>query len=137
VQYLAVRYTQRLADEGAVTSVGSRGDSFDNALAEAVNGLYKAELIGPRGPWRTAAQVELATLAWVGWWNQRRLHGTLDHIPLQNTRPCTTVSSNSPRRSRKHQPVQASIKPRAVHCFLRGHSRRTRPTGVTGLGRVR
>ncbi len=81
VQYLAVRYTQRLADEGAVTSVGSRGDSYDNALAEAVNGLYKAELIGPRGPWRTASQVELATLAWVQWWNQRRLHGAINHIP--------------------------------------------------------
>jgi putative transposase len=81
VQYLSVRYTQRLADEGAVASVGSRGDSFDNALAEAVNSLYKAELIGPRGPWRTAEQVELATLAWVQWWNQRRLHGALDHLP--------------------------------------------------------
>ncbi len=80
-QYLSVRYTQRLADQGAVASVGSRGDSFDNALAEAVNGLYKAELIGPHGPWRTATQVELATLAWVEWWNQRRLHGALDHIP--------------------------------------------------------
>jgi len=81
VQYLSVRYTQRLADEGAVTSVGSRGDSYDNALAEAVNALYKAELIGPRGPWRTASQVELATLEWVTWWNQRRLHGALDHTP--------------------------------------------------------
>jgi putative transposase len=81
VQYLSVRYTQRLADQGAVASVGSRGDSFDNALAEAVNGLYKAELIGRHGPWRTAEQVELATLAWVQWWNQRRLHGALDHIP--------------------------------------------------------
>jgi putative transposase len=80
-QYLGVRYTQRLADEGAVASVGSKGDSYDNALAEAVNSLYKAELIGPRGPWRTAEQVELATLAWVQWWNQRRLHGALDHIP--------------------------------------------------------
>jgi putative transposase len=80
-QYLSVRYTQRLADQGAVASVGSRGDSYDNALAEAVNGLYKAELIGPRGPWRTAAQVELATLDWVQWWNTRRLHGALDHIP--------------------------------------------------------
>jgi putative transposase len=80
-QYLAIRYTQRLADQGAVTSVGSRGDSYDNALAEAVNSLYKAELIGRHGPWRTASQVELATLEWVGWWNQRRLHGALDHIP--------------------------------------------------------
>jgi putative transposase len=81
VQYLSVRYTQRLADQGAVASVGSRGDSYDNALAEAVNGLYKAELIGPRGPWRTAERVELATLEWVGWWHQRRLHGALDHLP--------------------------------------------------------
>jgi putative transposase len=80
-QYLSVRYTQRLADQGAVASVGSRRDSYDNALAEAVNGLYKAELVGPRGPWRTADQVELATLGWVQWWNQRRLHGALDHIP--------------------------------------------------------
>jgi len=81
VQYLSVRYTQRLADEGAVASVGSRGDSFDNALAEAINGLYKAELIRRQGPWRTADQVELATLEWVQWWNQQRLHGALDHIP--------------------------------------------------------
>lgn len=80
-QYLAIRYTQRLAEEGAVASVGSKGDSYDNALAEAVNGLYKAELIGPRGPWRTAEQVELATLAWVQWWNQRRLHGAIGDIP--------------------------------------------------------
>jgi len=81
VQYLAIRYTQRLADEGAVASVGSKGDSFDNALAEAVNGLYKTELIRHRGPWRTAEQVELATLEWVQWWNQRRLHGAIGHIP--------------------------------------------------------
>jgi putative transposase len=81
VQYLSVRYTQRLADQGAVASVGSRGDSFDNALAEAVNGLYKAELIGRQGPWRGAEQVELATLAWVQWWNQRRLHGAIGDIP--------------------------------------------------------
>jgi putative transposase len=88
VQYLSVRSTQRLADEGAVGSVGSRGDSFDNALAEAVNGLYKAELIGPRGPWRTAEQVELATLAWVGWWNQQRLHGAINDIPPAEHEAC-------------------------------------------------
>jgi putative transposase len=81
VQYLAIRSTQRLAAEGAVASVGSRGDSYDNALAEAVNGLYKAELISRRGPWRGAEQVELATLEWVTWWNQRRLHGALGDIP--------------------------------------------------------
>jgi putative transposase len=79
-QYLAIRYTQRLAEEGAVASVGSRGDSYDNALAEAVNGLYKAELIRRRGPWRGAEQVELATLEWVTWWNQRRLHGAIGDI---------------------------------------------------------
>ncbi len=81
VQYLSVRYTERLAAEGAVASVGSKGDSFDNALAEAVNGLYKTELIHRQGPWRTAGQVELATLEWVAWWNQRRLHGAIGDIP--------------------------------------------------------
>jgi putative transposase len=81
VQYLAIRYTERLAEEGAVTSVGSKGDSFDNALAETVNGLYKAELIYRRGPWKTIEHVELATAAWVHWWNQRRLHGACGKIP--------------------------------------------------------
>ncbi len=71
VQYLAIRYTERLAEEGVVTSVGARGDSYDNALAETVNGLYKTELIRAQGPWRTADQVELATAAWVSWWNER------------------------------------------------------------------
>ena len=81
VQYLAIRYTERLADAGAVTSVGSKGDSYDNALAETVNGLYKTELIRARGPWRTADQVELATAAWVAWWNAERLHGACGDIP--------------------------------------------------------
>jgi putative transposase len=81
VQYLAIRYTERLADAGAVTSVGSRGDSYDNALAETVNGLYKTELIRRRGPWRTADQVELATAAWVAWWNEQRLHSACGDIP--------------------------------------------------------
>jgi putative transposase len=81
VQYLAIRYTERLAEAGAVASVGSRGDSYDNALAETVNGLFKAELIRRQGPWRTADQVELATLAWVAWWNQRRLHGAIGDVP--------------------------------------------------------
>ena len=80
-QYLAIRYTERLADEGAVTSVGSKGDSYDNALAESVNGLYKTELIRARGPWRTVDQVELATAAWVAWWNAERLHSACGDIP--------------------------------------------------------
>jgi putative transposase len=81
VQYLAIRYTERLAEAGAVGSVGSRGDSYDNALAEAVNGLYKAEVIRNRGPWRSLEQVELATAEWVDWWNQRRLHSALSNMP--------------------------------------------------------
>jgi putative transposase len=81
VQYLSIRYTERLADAGAVCSVGSRGDSYDNALAEAVNGLYKAEVIRKSGPWRTLEQVELATAEWVDWWNQRRLHSAIGDVP--------------------------------------------------------
>jgi putative transposase len=80
-QYLAVRYTERLAEAGAVRSVGSRGDSYDNALAETVVGLYKTELIRRRGPWRTLEHLELATAEWVDWWNQRRLHGAIDNLP--------------------------------------------------------
>jgi putative transposase len=81
VQYLAIRYTERLGEIGAVRSVGSRGDSYDNALAESVHGLYKTELIHRRGPWRSLDQVELATAEWVDWYNWRRLHGALDDIP--------------------------------------------------------
>jgi putative transposase len=80
-QFLSIRYTERLAEEGAVRSVGSRGDSYDNALAETVNGLFKTELIRRRGPWRSLDDVELATLAWVDWYNNRRLHGACGEIP--------------------------------------------------------
>jgi putative transposase len=80
-QYLAIRYTERLEDAGVVNSVGSKGDSYDNALAETVNGLYKAELINRRGPWRSVEQVELETAAWVHWWNAQRLHGACGDIP--------------------------------------------------------
>lgn len=80
-QYLAIRYSERLAEAGAVASVGSKGDSYDNALAETVNGLYKAELIHRQGPWRTVEQVELATARWVAWWNRDRLHGACGDIP--------------------------------------------------------
>ena len=81
MQYLAIRYTERLAEAGAVPSVGSRGDSYDNALAESFNGLYKAELIRHRGPWRGLDDVEYATLEYVDWFNHRRLHGELGMIP--------------------------------------------------------
>jgi putative transposase len=81
VQYLSIVYTERLAEAGAVTSVGSRGDSYDNALAETVIGLYKAELITMQGPWRTIEDVELATLGWVHWWNTARLHSAIGNVP--------------------------------------------------------
>lgn len=77
--YLAMVYTDRILELGAKSSTGSIGDSYDNALAEAVNGLFKTELIRRRGPWRTVEQVELATLEWVWWWNNARLHGELDY----------------------------------------------------------
>jgi putative transposase len=80
-QYLALRYTERVAELGARVSVGSVGDSYDNALAESVNGLYKAELIHRAGPWRSVAQVELATARWVHWWNEQRLHSALGYVP--------------------------------------------------------
>ena len=72
-QYLSIRYTERLAEAGAVTSVGSRGDSYDNALAETIIGLYKTELVRRRGPWRGIDDLEYATLEWVDWFNHRRL----------------------------------------------------------------
>lgn len=79
VQYRALRYTQALDEADAVASVGSTGDSFDNAMAEALNSLYKAELIGLDGPWNTRDEVEAGTAEWVGWFNTDRLHGMLDH----------------------------------------------------------
>ncbi|WP_344867122.1 IS3 family transposase [Planomonospora alba] len=80
-QYLAIRYTERLADAGAVASVGSRGDSYDNALAETTIGLYKTELIHRKGPWRGLDDVEIATMEWVDWYNNRRLHSACGDRP--------------------------------------------------------
>jgi len=78
---LAIRYTERLAENGAVNSVGSRGDSYDNAVAEPTIGLYKTDLIRYRGPWRGLDDVELATLEYIDWWNHRRLHSASDNAP--------------------------------------------------------
>jgi len=80
-QYLSIRYTERLAEAGAVTSVGSRGDSYDNAMAETIIGLYKTELIRRRGPWKDLDQVEYATLEWVDWFNHRRLLEPIGYVP--------------------------------------------------------
>jgi putative transposase len=81
VQYLSIRYTERLATAGAVPSVGSIGDSYDNAAAESTIGLFKTELIRRRGPWRSIDDVELATLEWVDWFNNRRLHSYCQDVP--------------------------------------------------------
>ena len=80
-QYLAIRYTERLAEEGIDPSVGSVGDSYDNAMAESIIGLYKAEVIERRAPWRGLDSVEYATLEWVDWFNNRRLLGPIGDIP--------------------------------------------------------
>src|SRR5207244_11360363 len=81
VQYLSIKYTERLAEAGIEPSVGSIGDSYDNALAETINGLYKAEVIHRRGPWRSFEAVEFATLEWVDWFNNRRLLEPIGNLP--------------------------------------------------------
>jgi len=81
VQYVSIKYTERLAAAGLEPSVGSVGDSYDNALAETINGLYKAEVIHRRGPWRSMETVEYATLEWVDWFNNRRLLQPIGNIP--------------------------------------------------------
>jgi putative transposase len=80
-QYLSIKYTERLAEAGIEPSVGSVGDSYDNALAETINGLFKTEVIHRRGPWRNLEAVEFATLAWVDWFNHRRLLEPIGNIP--------------------------------------------------------
>ncbi|MHA6326842.1 integrase core domain-containing protein, partial [Roseivivax sp. CAU 1753] len=80
-QYLSIKYSERLAEAGIEPSVGSVGDSYDNALAETINGLFKAEVIHRRGPWRSFDAVEYATLEWVDWFNNRRLLEPIGNIP--------------------------------------------------------
>jgi transposase InsO family protein len=81
VQYLSIRYAERLADAGIDSSVGSVGDSYDNALAETVNGLYKTEVIRQQGPWKNIEDVEFATLTWVDWFNNRRIFEPIGNVP--------------------------------------------------------
>ncbi len=104
VQYLAVRYTERLAEAGVVASVGSRGDSYDNALAGSFHGLYKAELIRHQGPWQGLDDVAFATLEYIDWFNRRRLHGELGMLPPaefearyhERAAPLPTAASQQP-----------------------------------------
>src|SRR4051794_16200751 len=80
-QYTSIAFTERVAEAGAAPSIGTVGDAYDNALAESAIGLFKTELIKPRGPWRTVEQVEIAPLEYVDWFNHRRLHSTCGDIP--------------------------------------------------------
>ena len=81
VQYVAIRYAERLSEAGIAPSVGSVGDSYDNALAETINGLYKTEVIRQQSPWRGIDSVEFATLEWVDWFNNRRLLEPIGNVP--------------------------------------------------------
>lgn len=106
-QYLAIRYTERLGEHGAVNSVGSKGDSYDNALAESIIGLYKTELIRRRGPWKGLDDVEYSTLEWVDWFNHRRLLEPIGDVPpaefeaaywsKEGSRECATLRDPSLR----------------------------------------
>ena len=80
-QYLGIRYSERLKDAGVEASVGTTGDSYDNAMAETIIGLFKTEVIHARGPWRSLDAVEYATLEWVDWFNNRRLLEPIGHVP--------------------------------------------------------
>jgi len=112
-QYLAIRYTERLAEAGAVTSVGSRGDSYDNALAESTIGLYKTELIGRRGPWRNLDDVELATLEWSTGTTTDACTAPATTDPPPSTKPPSPLPYQHRSRPEPQQP--ASTEPGAVH----------------------
>ena len=103
-QFTSIRYTERLDEIGAVPSIGSVGDSYDNALAEAVNALYKTELIrGPRqGPWRTIEDVELATLGWAHWWNTQRIHGYLNDLSPDQFEAAYAGENTDHRKTENH-----------------------------------
>lgn len=103
VQYLSIRYSERLAANDIVASVGSKGDSYDNAMAESFNGLYKWELIYPQGPWRGLDDVEFATMTYVDWFNHRRLHGEI----TDDTSYTTPAESEATYYSQKPTTLEA------------------------------
>ncbi len=98
VQYVSIKYTERLAEAGLVPSVGSVGDSYDNALAETINGLYKAEVIWRKGPWRSMEAVEFATLEWVDWFNTKRLLEPIGNIPPAEAEAAYYANQEEPAR---------------------------------------
>ena len=106
-QYVSIKYSERLAEAGIEPSVGSVGDSYDNAMAETINGLYKAGVIHRRGPWRSLEAVEFATLEWVDWFNNRRLLEPIGNIPRPRPKPTTTprwTTSPWPRSTQTNTP---------------------------------
>ena len=107
-QYVSIRYSERLVEAGIEPSVGSVGDSYDNALAETINGLYKAELIHRRAPWKTREALELATLEWVWWFNHHRLLGPIGYIPPAE------AEANYWRQQEQHRRVTSSPHTAAV-----------------------
>jgi hypothetical protein len=135
---VSIKYTERLAEAGVEPSVGSVGDSYDNALAETINGLYKAEVIHRRGPWRSFEAVEYATLEWVDWFNNRRLLEPIGNIPpaeaeeryyamLDDIRMAASLKPNSLRQTRSGSiPFEAPY---------RGDSRRMRASQHSMLQR--
>lgn len=109
VQYVAIRYTERLAEAGAVASVGSKGDSYDNAMAEAFNSLFKAELIRNRGPWKNIDDLEIAVAEYIDWFNFRRLHGEIGLVPPVEYE--TQHHSTTPHEQPAQREFEASTKP--------------------------
>tara|TARA_R110002124_G_scaffold185701_2_gene353232 strand:+ start:850 stop:1776 length:927 start_codon:yes stop_codon:yes gene_type:complete len=103
-QYVSIRYSERLSEAGVEPSVGSKGDSYDNALAETINGLYKAELIHRRGPWKTREALELATLEWVAWFNHVRLLEPIGYIP-----PAEAEANYYRQLAKQPSPEQAEL----------------------------
>ena len=135
-QYVSIRYSERLAEAGIEPSVGSRGDSYDNALAETINGLYKAELIKRRGPWKTKESVELATLQWVHWFNHIRLLEPIGYIPpaeAEDNYYRQLANSQETRDNRLNLNQLASTIPGAIHVKISGfgnfevHTKAARP----------
>ncbi len=115
VQYLALRYTDRLAEAGVEPSVGSVGDSYYNALAETIDGLFKAEVIHRCGPWRTLEAVEYATLEWVDWYNHRRLLEPIGNVPPAEAEAAYHAGLEATPMAAKKSSKPASEKPGAVH----------------------
>jgi putative transposase len=112
VQYRAIRYTERLAEADAVASVGSKGDSYDNALAEAFNSLFKAECIRnpamrPKGGWASVCDVEIAVAEYIDWFNHRRLHGEIGMVPPVEAEAAYWASQPAVEYARDHEPVTA------------------------------